>query len=74
MGLGKWIRYQYLTKLKKLTDAQMRIERFKQLGMKIGDGTDISIILFFEMLYLEMPCAKNTMFFLTESERNIYAI
>lgn len=41
MGLGKWIRYQYLTKLKKLTDAQMRIERFKQLGMKIGDGTDI---------------------------------
>ena len=41
MGFGNWFKYQYFTKIKKMTNDQMRIERFRSLGMQIGEGTDI---------------------------------
>ena len=40
---------------------------------KQGIGISISITLFFEILYLDMPCAKKVIFFLTSLERSIYA-
>ena len=38
-----------------------------------GSETAISITLFLEMLYREMPCANKMIFSLADSERSIYA-
>ena len=38
-----------------------------------GSETAISITLFLEMLYRDMPCANKMIFSLADSERSMYA-